>query len=145
MLSSSKNTIAFLLSSISLQELFYYYHFLLIICLCDIDSCSRSNISIPDKMDDPLEVRLVNSTAPNAGRVEVKNAGVWGTIWGYRWDSTDATVVCRMLGYDIGYILYFYFTLMIKYTVISASNNRYWDLMLQSGSTRGSMITNAQV
>ncbi len=58
-------------------------------------------------MNNTLEVRLVNSTAPNAGRVELKKAGVWGTICSNGWSSADATVVCRMLGYDIGYILYF--------------------------------------
>ena len=49
-----------------------------------------------------VSIRLQGSSIPNAGRVEVLYAGIWGTISGTNWDINDATVVCRQLGYQAG-------------------------------------------
>ena len=44
-------------------------------------------------------VRLADGTAPNSGRVEFCDRGQWGTVCSDRWDTRDAEVVCRQLGF----------------------------------------------
>lgn len=47
-------------------------------------------------------VRLVDGLGPHEGRVEFCKNGRWTTVcnrYRYYWDSNDAAVVCRQLGY----------------------------------------------
>ena len=45
-------------------------------------------------------VRLRGRSSQYYGRVEICVNGVWGTVCDDSWDSTDAGVVCKQLGYS---------------------------------------------
>ena len=45
------------------------------------------------------QIRLISGS--REGTVEICLSGFWGTVCGNSWDSRDAGVVCRQLGYPV--------------------------------------------
>ena len=45
------------------------------------------------------DIRLMDGNSTSEGRVEFCSQGLWGAITASNWDSNDAKVVCRQLGF----------------------------------------------
>ena len=54
-------------------------------------------------------IRLLGTNALYYGRVEIYFNGEWGRVCGDGWDTVDAMVVCRQLGFGSSSYSYAYF------------------------------------
>ena len=56
--------------------------------------------SFPGPQCNDTDVQLVDGLTVHDCRVEICLNGLWGSVCGNSWDTRDASVVCRQLGYN---------------------------------------------
>ena len=75
---------------------------------------------VPDCTD--FSLRLVGGSTKLEGRVEMCYNNQWGTICDDRWDTPDAIVACRQLGYTGTVVIHCGKSIMYRVTCICTCN-----------------------
>ena len=64
-----------------------------------INACVLAHLVFPVSCNTG-DVRLQGGTSNDEGRVELCMNSVWGTVCDNSWNDTEASVVCRQLGFS---------------------------------------------
>ena len=70
------------------------------ICCISIIICLLCCFAVLECNEGDIRLAGTFRRTPLQGRVEVCYQGVWGTVTDDFWDSNDARVACRQLGYS---------------------------------------------
>ncbi|CAH1962569.1 unnamed protein product [Acanthoscelides obtectus] len=65
----------------------------------DLNDCSDDSDEDSQYCEAPTEIRLVNGSSVNEGRLELSHYGIWGTVCDDDFNEDAAKFVCKRLGY----------------------------------------------
>ena len=85
------------------------------------------------------DIRLQGGQNPYEGRVEICNNTQWGTVCDDFWDTTDANVACRQLGFSpIGAYVIWIWDVLFK----GCTHTHTYDVHVQTTFTISNIVGN---
>lgn len=89
---------------LELHVLLFYFQYVPV-CMCPVDCMSSptSTTTSPEVSTSYKngDVRLANGNTDHEGYVQVYSDGSWGHICHNKWQTPEAIVVCRQLGFPV--------------------------------------------